>query len=115
MATPFDISVEAKMGIKLVWNQDDSMEIEIDKKYQNQTCGLCGNFDGVDNDFMKNGELLFLCTHRTLSLSLSVYSLILAMYNWREGIVMLSQKCIVSLRKSEESKWILRSFVYTDQ
>ncbi|TNN35254.1 Mucin-5AC [Liparis tanakae] len=58
MATPFDISVEAKMGIKLVWNQDDSMEIEIDKKYQNQTCGLCGNFDGVDNDFMKNGAEL---------------------------------------------------------
>ncbi|XP_056269656.1 mucin-5B-like [Pseudoliparis swirei] len=58
METAFDISIEAKMGIKLVWNQDNSMEIEIDKKYQNQTCGLCGNFDGIKNDLMKNGAEL---------------------------------------------------------
>ncbi|XP_050934283.1 mucin-5B [Lates calcarifer] len=29
--------------------------IEIDTKYHNQTCGLCGNFDGISNDFMKDG------------------------------------------------------------
>lgn len=27
METAFDISIEAKMGIKLVWNQDNSMEV----------------------------------------------------------------------------------------
>lgn len=33
-------------------------QIEIDNKYRNQTCGLCGNFDGTSNDFMKDGEFL---------------------------------------------------------
>uniref|UniRef100_A0A3B3YQH4 VWFD domain-containing protein n=1 Tax=Poecilia mexicana TaxID=48701 RepID=A0A3B3YQH4_9TELE len=32
--------------------------IALDSKYQNQTCGLCGNFDGIANDFMKDGKLL---------------------------------------------------------
>uniref|UniRef100_A0A8C9X587 VWFD domain-containing protein n=1 Tax=Sander lucioperca TaxID=283035 RepID=A0A8C9X587_SANLU len=36
----------------------DSSVVEIDNKYQNQTCGLCGNFDGVSNDFMKDGKIL---------------------------------------------------------
>uniref|UniRef100_A0A3B3UWY4 Mucin-5AC-like n=1 Tax=Poecilia latipinna TaxID=48699 RepID=A0A3B3UWY4_9TELE len=31
-------------------------EIELDSKYQNQTCGLCGNFDGIANDFIKDGK-----------------------------------------------------------
>ncbi|KAM6950303.1 mucin-2-like [Lycodopsis pacificus] len=55
MGTTSGITVEAKQGIKVIWNLDDSLDIEIDKKYQNQTCGLCGNFDGVTNDLMKDG------------------------------------------------------------
>ncbi|XP_031734060.1 mucin-5AC-like [Anarrhichthys ocellatus] len=55
MGTTSGITVEAKQGIKVMWNLDDSLDIEIDKKYQNQTCGLCGNFDGITNDLMKDG------------------------------------------------------------
>jgi len=36
-----------------------SSQIEIDAKYQNQTCGLCGNFDGISNDFIKDGKIFF--------------------------------------------------------
>uniref|UniRef100_A0AAQ4QD45 VWFD domain-containing protein n=1 Tax=Gasterosteus aculeatus aculeatus TaxID=481459 RepID=A0AAQ4QD45_GASAC len=57
MGTSSAITVEAKLGIKLIWNLDDSLDIEMDKKYQNQTCGLCGNFDGIPNDFMKQGKV----------------------------------------------------------
>lgn len=34
-------------------------QIEIDTKYQNQICGLCGNFDSISNDFVINGKILF--------------------------------------------------------
>ncbi|KAM9366657.1 mucin-5AC-like [Symphorus nematophorus] len=56
--TTSSITVEAKLGIKAIWNMDDSLDIEIDNKYKNQTCGLCGNFDGVDKDLIKDGALL---------------------------------------------------------
>lgn len=32
------------------------LKLELDSKYQNQTCGLCGNFNGMNDDFMKSGE-----------------------------------------------------------
>uniref|UniRef100_A0A3P9N0P2 VWFD domain-containing protein n=1 Tax=Poecilia reticulata TaxID=8081 RepID=A0A3P9N0P2_POERE len=54
--TTSSIFVEANLGIKAIWNLDDSLDIELDSKYQNQTCGLCGNFDGIANDFMKDGK-----------------------------------------------------------
>ncbi|KAI3376838.1 hypothetical protein L3Q82_000413 [Scortum barcoo] len=55
--TTSGIIVQAKLGIRATWNLDDSLDIEIDKKYTNQTCGLCGNFDGVSSDFMKDGTV----------------------------------------------------------
>ncbi|XP_010769958.1 mucin-5AC-like [Notothenia coriiceps] len=68
MRTDFNIIVEAKQGIKVTWNLDDSLDIEIDEKYKNKICGLCGNFDGVPNDLMKNGTRLsvsdFADTHK---------------------------------------------------
>ncbi|XP_015252018.1 PREDICTED: mucin-5AC-like [Cyprinodon variegatus] len=56
--TTSSIFVEGSLGIKAVWNLDDSLDIELDDKYQNQTCGLCGNFDKISNDFMKDGAVL---------------------------------------------------------
>ncbi|XP_069567584.1 mucin-5AC-like [Brachyistius frenatus] len=56
--TTSSIFVEAKLGLRLIWNLDDSLDIEIDDKYQKQTCGLCGDFDGVANDFIKDGASL---------------------------------------------------------
>uniref|UniRef100_A0A3Q2DBH1 Mucin-5AC-like n=1 Tax=Cyprinodon variegatus TaxID=28743 RepID=A0A3Q2DBH1_CYPVA len=57
--TTSSIFVEGSLGIKAVWNLDDSLDIELDDKYQNQTCGLCGNFDKISNDFMKDGTAIY--------------------------------------------------------
>uniref|UniRef100_A0A3Q3GMK1 Mucin-5AC-like n=1 Tax=Labrus bergylta TaxID=56723 RepID=A0A3Q3GMK1_9LABR len=52
------IFVDSGQGIKAIWNLDDSLDIEMDEKYRNQTCGLCGDFDGIANGFVDNGKVL---------------------------------------------------------
>ncbi|XP_070621281.1 mucin-5B-like isoform X2 [Erythrolamprus reginae] len=39
--------VNSKIGLTLLWNKKDSLMLELDKKYANQTCGLCGDFNGI--------------------------------------------------------------------
>uniref|UniRef100_A0A2K5Z643 Mucin-5AC n=1 Tax=Mandrillus leucophaeus TaxID=9568 RepID=A0A2K5Z643_MANLE len=39
--------VEARLGLVLMWNHDDSLLLELDAKYANKTCGLCGDFNGM--------------------------------------------------------------------
>nr|XP_057944665.1 mucin-5B-like isoform X3 [Doryrhamphus excisus] len=56
--TPSSVLVQTKLGVQVVWNLDDSLEIEIANKYKSLTCGLCGNFDGVNNEFMKDGRTI---------------------------------------------------------
>ncbi|KAM3624851.1 uncharacterized protein V6R79_002720 [Siganus canaliculatus] len=56
--TTSSIAIEAKLGITAIWNRDDSLDIELDEKYRSQTCGLCGDFDGEDNDLSKGGTQL---------------------------------------------------------
>ncbi|KAK4822604.1 hypothetical protein QYF61_017336 [Mycteria americana] len=50
------VKVASKMGIVLMWNEDDSILLELNEKYANQTCGLCGDFNGfpVYNEFYSN-------------------------------------------------------------
>ncbi|NXK75753.1 MUC5A protein, partial [Amazona guildingii] len=50
------VKVASKMGIVLMWNEDDSILLELDEKYANQTCGLCGDFNGfpIYNEFYSN-------------------------------------------------------------
>uniref|UniRef100_A0AAY4EQT7 VWFD domain-containing protein n=1 Tax=Denticeps clupeoides TaxID=299321 RepID=A0AAY4EQT7_9TELE len=50
------ITVKAKLGLMLMWNEDDSLLVELNVKYKNQTCGLCGDFNGIQiyNEFIKN-------------------------------------------------------------
>lgn len=35
-----------------------SAQIEVDRKYQDQLCGLCGNFDGQPNDLVSDGTMV---------------------------------------------------------
>ncbi|XP_014832183.1 PREDICTED: mucin-2-like, partial [Poecilia mexicana] len=46
-----------KVGIIVMWNREDAVMVEVSNTYQNQTCGLCGDYNGVPvyDEFMDNG------------------------------------------------------------
>eukprot|EP00079_Xenopus_tropicalis_P018155 XP_004919157.1 PREDICTED: mucin-2-like [Xenopus tropicalis] len=48
--------VHTKIGLTLTWNQEDSVMLEVDARYQNKLCGLCGDYNGapVSNEFYLN-------------------------------------------------------------
>ncbi|XP_048113215.1 mucin-5AC-like [Alosa alosa] len=54
------LKVTAKFGVVLTWKKDDSLSVELATKYRNKTCGLCGDFNGIQiyNEFTENGESL---------------------------------------------------------
>ncbi|XP_042638043.1 mucin-5AC [Orycteropus afer afer] len=53
-----NLKVVARMGLVFMWNLDESLLLELDDKYANQTCGLCGDFNGlrVFNEFLSNNK-----------------------------------------------------------
>ncbi|XP_066043066.1 mucin-5B-like [Chamaea fasciata] len=50
------VKVGSKIGVVLLWNEKDSILLELNEKYANQTCGLCGDFNGfpIYNEFVSN-------------------------------------------------------------
>ncbi|NXP40725.1 MUC5A protein, partial [Leiothrix lutea] len=50
------VKVGSKIGAVLLWNEKDSILLELNEKYANQTCGLCGDFNGFPtyNEFVSN-------------------------------------------------------------
>ncbi|KAL8169991.1 UNVERIFIED_CONTAM: hypothetical protein K2H54_061449 [Gekko kuhli] len=51
------IKLYARVGIVLLWNRGDALMLELDAKFNNQTCGLCGDYNGqpIYNEFISNG------------------------------------------------------------
>ncbi|XP_042760762.1 mucin-5AC [Panthera leo] len=54
------LKVVARLGLVFMWSRDDSLLLELDAKYSNQTCGLCGDFNGVPvfDEFVSHGVKL---------------------------------------------------------
>uniref|UniRef100_M4A2E7 VWFD domain-containing protein n=1 Tax=Xiphophorus maculatus TaxID=8083 RepID=M4A2E7_XIPMA len=59
------IKVEAKLGLTFMWNQMDSVWVELDAKFKNQTCGLCGDFNEIklSDEFVQSGMYLMHTLH----------------------------------------------------
>uniref|UniRef100_A0A8D0CDL0 VWFD domain-containing protein n=1 Tax=Salvator merianae TaxID=96440 RepID=A0A8D0CDL0_SALMN len=53
---PGYLRISSKIGLVLMWNQDDALLLELNEKYANQTCGLCGDFNGIStyNEFVSH-------------------------------------------------------------
>nr|XP_021326285.1 mucin-2-like isoform X1 [Danio rerio] len=54
--SPTSFKISNKHGVTVFWEEDNSLSIELPEKYQGQTCGLCGDFNGnLADDITDNG------------------------------------------------------------
>uniref|UniRef100_A0A8C0R338 Mucin 2, oligomeric mucus/gel-forming n=1 Tax=Canis lupus dingo TaxID=286419 RepID=A0A8C0R338_CANLU len=51
--------VYSRAGLTLMWNREDSLMLELDSRFQNHTCGLCGDYNGLQtySEFLSDGVL----------------------------------------------------------
>ncbi|KAL4671522.1 hypothetical protein H8959_004231 [Pygathrix nigripes] len=51
--------VYSRVGLTLLWNREDALMLELDSKFQNHTCGLCGDYNGLQSysEFLSDGVL----------------------------------------------------------
>ncbi|KAG5196710.1 hypothetical protein JEQ12_011396 [Ovis aries] len=49
--------VYSRAGLALMWNREDSVMLELDSKFRNHTCGLCGDYNGLQtySEFLSEG------------------------------------------------------------
>ncbi|XP_045021817.1 mucin-2 [Bubalus bubalis] len=49
--------VYSRAGLTLMWNREDSVMLELDSKFRNHTCGLCGDYNGLQtySEFLSEG------------------------------------------------------------
>ncbi|XP_057584117.1 mucin-2-like [Hippopotamus amphibius kiboko] len=50
--------VYSRAGLTLTWDREDSVMLELDSKFRNHTCGLCGDYNGLQSysEFLLDGE-----------------------------------------------------------
>uniref|UniRef100_A0A8D2IZP5 Mucin 2, oligomeric mucus/gel-forming n=1 Tax=Varanus komodoensis TaxID=61221 RepID=A0A8D2IZP5_VARKO len=49
--------VYSRVGLILIWNRKDALMVELDSSFNNHTCGLCGDYNGLQiyNEFISDG------------------------------------------------------------
>ncbi|XP_053545247.1 mucin-2 [Bombina bombina] len=54
------IKVFTKIGLTLMWNREDAIMVELDSRFNNNTCGLCGDYNGnpIHNEFISEGMII---------------------------------------------------------
>ncbi|KAM5248546.1 mucin-2 [Ctenodactylus gundi] len=52
--------VYSRAGLSLMWNREDALMLELDSRFQNHTCGLCGDYNGMKtySEFLSEGECI---------------------------------------------------------
>ncbi|KAB0401065.1 hypothetical protein E2I00_019528, partial [Balaenoptera physalus] len=51
--------VYSRAGLTLMWNREDSVMLELDSAFRNHTCGLCGDYNGLQtySEFLSDGTV----------------------------------------------------------
>ncbi|XP_075692869.1 mucin-2-like [Rhinoderma darwinii] len=54
------IKMNTKAGLTLMWNKEDAVMLELDPRFNNHTCGLCGDYNGDprNNEFVSEDKTL---------------------------------------------------------